>query len=501
MPRAIEVVDVTKSYPGVRALDRVSFDAHHGEIHAVLGENGAGKSTLVKILAGLEHVDTGEIRIEGETVRLATPRIARQRGVRMIPQDVDACRQLSVGRNVLLGLEAPVVRRAKLSADDRRRVEEAFRIAGVQLDPDLPSADLSVPELRLAQIAKALATPGGIVLCDEPTAVLSEADAEVLLDRLISIRDQAHGAIVYISHRLSEVLRVADRITVLRDGRNVGTFARADVDRERLIKLMAKPQQERAGRRPAAASGTETRRGAGSLAVDGLSSGRYFDAVSLTVEPGGIVGLAGVQGAGHGALLSAIAGRRGFEAGTVKVDGEPLAPGDLRAAARAGIGLVPADRREAAIVQSLSVRENVALPASRLTGRFGLRLRGVERRRALSFAGSLDIRGAGTEALAGQLSGGNQQKVALARVIGSEPRFLLLEEPTQGIDVRAKSEIRQLVVSLARDQGLGVLVASSEFEDLLGFADEIHVMRLGRVVATVDGTGATYSDLLHHALP
>jgi ABC-type sugar transport system ATPase subunit len=484
----------------VRALDGVTFDARHGEIHALLGENGAGKSTLVKLLVGLEQPDSGSIAIEGQTVRIRSPRDARAHGIKVIPQEVDACRELSVGRNMLLGVEGPVVRRGRLSAGERRRVDQAFETVGARVDPRGRAGQLSVPELRLVQIAKALTAPGSIVLCDEPTAVLSEADADILLERLVGLRDQAEGAIVYVSHRLSEVLRIADRITVLRDGRNVGTFSRGEVDRQGLIDLMAKTRTGRGSldEEELEFVSVET---TGVLEACNLELGRELRDVSLTVRSGQVVGVVGVQGAGHGALLSAIAGRQAFEAGKVRLDGRELAPGALQAAYKAGIALVPADRRQAGIAPAMSVRENISLPASQTLAKLGVRNRREERRVARTFTDTLDIRGAGPEALASGLSGGNQQKVALARVIQSHPRFLLLEEPTQGIDVSAKAEIRELVATLARDRGLGVLVATSEFEDVLGFADVIHVMCLGRLVATVDGRKATYAELLQHALP
>jgi ABC-type sugar transport system ATPase subunit len=297
------------------------------------------------------------------------------------------------------------------------------------------------------------------------------------------------------------VLRVADRITILRDGRCVGTFARSDVDRGRIIELMAKPGRQRAKQAPARQLPPPADVRGGTLTAEHLSVGRDLADVSLELRSGQVIGVAGLQGAGHGTLLSCIAGRRPVDSGSVRVDGHEIASGNVGSASRARIGLVPADRRHAGIVPTLTVRENIALPpVAGLSGPLGFRRRAAERRAATEFTASLDIRGAGIEALAGELSGGNQQKVALARVIGSRPRFLLLEEPTQGIDVHAKAEIRALMLRLAREQGLGVLVASSEFEDLIGFVDEIHVMRLGLHVATLDGN-AEYAELLHHALP
>jgi ABC-type sugar transport system ATPase subunit len=496
---AIELVDIVKTYPGVRALDAVSFDAAHGEIHAVVGENGAGKSTLMKIIMGVTAPDAGQIRIEGQEVRPRSPREARRRyGIKMIPQKLELCERLVVGRNVLLGLEGPLVRRTKLSSEERARIDRAFHLIAARVNPRRSSHDLSVPEARLVQIAHTLIAPGNVVLCDEPTAVLSEVDAEALLEWLVKMRTEASMTIVYVSHRLSEVLRIADRITVLRDGHRVGTFARDQVDRQQVIELMTKSGSGRPKVRPPLGLGK--RRKASKLEVRGLSLGGSFQQVSLTVESGQIVGIAGVQGAGYGPLLAAIAGAREYESGSIILDDRPVPPGSSAKVCRLGIGLVPGDRRHG-IAPTLRVRENIALPVTGSLSRFGVRMRRAERESALTYTEAFDIRGAGSETVARNLSGGNQQKLALARVLQGAPRFLLLEEPTQGIDVRAKAEIRDLVVRLARQEGLGALLASSEFEDLLGFADVIHVMRLGRIVATLDGEEARYGDILHRALP
>jgi monosaccharide-transporting ATPase len=501
-PPAIELVDVSKIYPGVRAVDGVSFDAVPGEIHALLGENGAGKSTLMKMMMGAIAPDSGVIRVEGEEVTLGSPRKARRKhGIKMIPQEVELCGQLTVGRNVLLGVEGMVVRRESTSSAETARIRELFEIVGSRVSPARRAHELSVPEMRLTQIAHALGAPGNLILCDEPTAVLSEQDAESLLERLMAIRDEGRAAVVYVSHRLNEVLQIADRITVLRSGRNVGTFTPDEVDRERLIDLMTKTGGNGTKRKARAELELATPRMKGKLEVRGLAFGRKFQDVSLTVEAGQIVGIAGVEGSGHGALLDAIAGRYAYESGTLVMDGSELRPGSTAAASRAGIGLVPADRREAGIAGKLALRENIALPLTGSLSRFGVRRRRAERVAARTFIDALDIRGAGPSALAAGLSGGNQQKLALARLLQGRPRILLLDEPTQGIDVRAKSEIRDLVNRLASDEGLGVLVASSEFDDLLGFADVIHVMRLGRLVATIDGGEATYGGLLREALP
>ena len=492
-------MDISKSYPGVKALDEVSFDAAHGEIHAIVGENGAGKSTLVKIIVGVTSPDDGRILIGGEEVRPRSPREAmRKYGIKMIPQELELCGQLVAGRNVLLGLERPLVRRTRLSEAERTSIDQALRVIAARVDPRRSSYELNVPEARLVQIAHALIAPGNVVLCDEPTAVLSEADADALLEWLLKMR-AAGMTIVYISHRLSEVLRIADRITVLRDGRRVGTFARHEVDRQQVIELMTKSADGAPRLRPPIR--LEQQRRGGTLEVSGLTLGRSFQDVSFTVEAGQLVGIAGVQGAGHGALLGAIAGRAEYQSGSISLDGRVVPAGSSATSCRLGIALVPGDRRRAGIAPNLRVRENIALPVTGSLSRFGVRLRRAERQAARTYSEAFDIRGAGTETAARNLSGGNQQKLALARALQGAPRFLLLEEPTQGIDVQAKAEIREFVQQLVREEGLGVALASSEFEDLLGFADVIHVMCLGRIVATIEGDHATYGQLLQEALP
>ncbi len=499
-PAAIRLVDITKEFPGVRALDSVSFDAKRGEVHAVVGENGAGKSTLLKLLMGAYQPDGGEIVMGGEQVRLRSPRDGRKHGIKLVPQEVEACDQLTVGRNVLLGLERPFVRRSRTSRSEREVVEAAFERVGARLDPDRLAGRMSVSELRLAQIAHALVAEGSVVLCDEPTAVLSAADADHLLEWLARARDEGKVAVVYVSHRLSEVLRIADRLTVLRDGKLVGTFHRDEVDRERLINLMTKVNHgERRGERKR----LNRVRGAtsGTLDVRGLSVDGQVEDVSLTVRPGQVVGIAGVQGAGFGPLLAALAGRIAYDRGDVTIGGTALRPGSPAVAVRKGLELVPADRRTAGIAGLLSIRENIALPVTGGLSWVGYRKRGAEAQRAGEYSRMFDIRGAGIHVPAGQLSGGNQQKVALARAIQGVPSFLLLEEPTQGIDVGAKQEIREIVEQLVHENKLGALIASSEFEDLIDFADEIHVMRAGRIVGTVDGHTADYTELLRMALP
>jgi len=482
----------------VVALDDVTVDVRHGEIHALLGENGAGKSTLVKILVGALRPDSGTIALDGAEVALYSTRAARKHGVSYIPQDVQAVPGLSVGRNILLGMEKPLASRGHLSRKEASLVGEALERSGAAFALSAQADTLSIPELRLAQIARALINPGDVMVLDEPTAVLSEADAEHLLRRLLSFRESGK-AILYVTHRLSEVLQIANRVTVLRDGRTVGTFDRADLDRERIIQLMAKPDRREKQERPSTPRSVDLT-AAAVLEVEDVTREPNLRHVTLKAGPGQIVGIAGVHGSGHGHLLHAIAGVQPYDSGRVAIDGNGLVPGSIRDSYAAGAILVPADRRGSAIVPAQSLRSNLMLPIRAAAKRWGVRLLRAESEATRRYVDLLGIRPPSAEALAAGLSGGNQQKLALARGLESLPAVLLLEEPLQGIDVNAKVEIQELIRWLA-SEGLAVVVATSDFEDVIGLADVIHVMCLGRLLATIPGEEATYGDILRHALP
>lgn len=497
---AVQVERIRKSFPGVLALDDVSFDVYHGEIHALMGENGAGKSTLVAILAGLLEPGGGRILLEGREVTLRNRRDAQRRGISYVPQDVLAIPGFSVGRNMLLGFEGNLTRKDGMTTEERRVVREALDRSGASLSESARADSVSVPELRLSQVARTLIHPGDVMLLDEPTAVLSEADAATLLERLLRFRDEGK-AIIYVSHRLSEVLEVATRITVLRDGRNVGTFTREQVDKDVIVSLMAKPDRRIREKVTAPPERTISAVATPVLEVEGLNRPPRLKSVSLTVRGGEIVGVAGVQGSGHGHLLRAIAGLDEYDSGSVRIRGRETLPGSLRDAHVAGSILVPADRRRSAIVPQMSVRANVVLPIRTAASRLGMRLFRTERKISQRYIEAFSISTPSAEALAGGLSGGNQQKLALARAFESKPGVLMLEEPTQGIDINSKAEILHLIQQLARERGLGVVVATSEFEELLEVADVIHVMRLGEIVATMRAEEAKYADILHAALP
>jgi ABC-type sugar transport system ATPase subunit len=500
---------VSKRYPGVVALNAVDLEIWSGEIHAVVGENGAGKSTLIKIITGVIEGDSGEIHARRVPIEIGTPRNASKLGITAVPQDVLLVPELPVGRNILLGMEKRMIRREALDARETKIVCEALRQVGASFEPWTPTRALSVPQLRLAQIARALVQSGDIIVLDEPTAVLSEPDAEHLLERLQTFRD-AGKAIIYITHRLSEVMRIADRVMVLRDGNLVGHFVRGDFDRARLVALMVKGGQNPGNNgapagRPfvAADKQTDARDELPALAVSELTAGRRFTNVSFTARGGQIVGLAGVQGSGHGHVLRAIAGVDPRDCGQVRVLGTAIAAASPLETFKSGLVFVPADRRGAGIVASRTIQENIAL-SPRITREcrpFGFRSAKRERDVTLAQMDRLSVHPRLPGILAGNLSGGNQQKVALARALCGNVQVLLIEEPTQGIDVRSRAEIHDLLRRIAREQKRALVVASSEFEELIGLADVIHVMRLGRLVATLPGQGASYHDILHEALP
>jgi ABC-type sugar transport system ATPase subunit len=497
----IRAVGITKLFPGVQALKRVTFEVHPGEIHSLVGENGAGKSTLVKILAGLLRPDAGSLFLDGDEVIVRDPREARRRGITVIPQDIAVVPSMSVGRNVLLGMERFWVRRDRLAWEEIQAVTGALEQAGAAIDPTQPAGEMGISQLRLCQIAKTLVAPGEVFVLDEPSAQLSEADADALLSRLRTLRDEGK-AIVYVSHRVNEILRISDRITVLRDGEDVGTFRSDEVTRDSLVTLMAKP---------AVASTTEVwgqpgeqaetpQPGESVLELRGVG-GRSFRGITLTVPAGQVVVVAGVQGAGHNELLRVVAGLLPYAEGEVRVAARTLPPGSLDSAYRAGVTLLPADRRRGGIVPSRSVRDNVVLPPARRRQGLGIRHLGLERTKAQAYVDRLGIRTPNVDTLAGSLSGGNQQKLALARALESDARVLLLEEPTQGIDMGSKFEIRQSIRGMVRTGRRGVLAATSEFEEAIELADVVHVMRLGQVVATLAGGDTTYEKILQHALP
>lgn len=475
---------VVKSFGAVRALRGVDFEVRAGEVHALLGENGAGKSTLIKIATGAHQPDGGTIEIAGEPAGALDPATARARGIACIYQQPALFPDLTVAENIGLRLEGGSAFRAVHWGARRKRAEELLRRVGAEIAPDAEVRTLSMPEQQLVEIACALGGEARVVIMDEPTASLTRREQERLFTIVRDLRAAGVG-VIYISHRLEEIFALADRVTVLRDGETVGTHPVRDIDEAGLIRLMV-------GREIGQLYPTGAGRDAGAvvLALRGVScAGSGVQEVSLEVRSGEILGLAGLVGAGRTELARVLFGLTPAEGGEIEVNGRAVTIRSPREAMDLGVAYVPEDRRRHGVILEMSVAQNTTMALHRRLFRGGWLRFGAERTLTEGFVSRLGIKTAGPEAAAGTLSGGNQQKVSLARWLATEPKVLILDEPTQGVDVGAKNEIHRLVRQLA-EQGLAVILISSDLPEVIGISDRIGVMRGGRLVAMLPGKAA-----------
>ena len=476
---------VTKRYPGVTALDAVDLAVAVGEVHAVVGENGAGKSTLLKLVAGAERPDAGEIRWDGAPVTFASPRDALRRGITVIYQELALVPTLGADANIFLGMER--TRRGVLEADAMREAAaKALADLGLSIDPSQPVSRLSVAQRQLVELARALVRDARLVALDEPTATLTAHEVAHLAARIDWLTTKGI-AVIFVSHRLDEVRRLASRITVLRDGRRVWTGATIDVDDAALIRHMVGRDvayvRHAAGREPDPAP---------VLSARGLTRAPAFHDVSFSVRPGEIVGVAGLVGAGRSEVARALAGIEPWSAGEATLSGASYRPRTPREAIARGLAYLPEDRQRDGLVLRFKVRENVTLPVLRRFVRGG-RIQPVEEiRAARAAATAVDIRPAppDIERPTAQLSGGNQQKVVVAKWILTDARVIVFDEPTRGVDVGAKVELHRQIRSLA-DFGKAVLLISSELPELLALADRVLVMRAGRITGELAGDTLT----------
>jgi rhamnose transport system ATP-binding protein len=489
----LHATSISKSFDGLQALRDVSFELAAGEVHALVGENGAGKSTLIKIIAGAEQPDSGTLTIAGRTVQGLTPVVARSLGVATIYQQPSLFPQLSVAENIGLALE-PRGRFARIKWDERRRrARELLARIGADLDPGRLIETLAMPEQQLVEIAKAIGARARILVMDEPTSSLSDHEVERLVDIIDHLRADGVG-IIYISHRFDEVFRVADRVTVLRDGERVITCERRGLDRAALVRAMV-------GRDLAAIYPTrEVNAGPVALELRHISSlASDLKDVSLTVSRGEILGLAGLVGSGRTELAETVFGLRSADAGVILVDGVEVEIRSPLEAIAHGIGYVPEDRRQHGVVMPMSVAANVTLASLSSVARRGIVDETAERRVAASYVDRLAIKTRSVDAEVSSLSGGNQQKVALARWLATRPSILILDEPTQGVDVGAKAEIHAIMSRLA-EQGTAILMISSELPEILGMSDRVAVMHRGRLAGIVSRADATAEKVLTMAL-
>jgi D-xylose transport system ATP-binding protein len=490
----LELRSITKDFPGVRALDGVSFDLHEGEVHALCGENGAGKSTLIKVLSGFYPAGTygGEIALRGQVVRFRGLRAAEEHGIALIAQELALVPDLSVEENLVLGRE-PARGGLIRWREVRRFALEALALVGLEVDPARKVRELGIGQQQLVEIAKALGKKASILVLDEPTAALPEADVTRLLALLARLRAQGLAA-VYISHRLEEVFSLADRVTVLRDGRSVATAVRAETTPAAVIAQMVGREVTSLYPRPPAGAGAPLLSVRGWSVRDPTNATRFaVQGVDFDLHAGEVLGVAGLMGAGRTALLSSLFGAaRSAVAGTLRV-GEAPPRGPFASPSEAiahGLALVGEDRKGAGLVLDGSVLDNVTLATLRLFVRHGLLDHAQRRARAQEQADSLRLKAPSLLALVRQLSGGNQQKVVLGKWLLTRPRVLLLDEPTRGIDVGAKAEVYELVAALARG-GLGVVLVSSELPEVLGMSHRVLVLSQGRPAGVLEGDAST----------
>jgi ribose transport system ATP-binding protein len=491
----LEVDHVVKRFPGVVALDRVSFSLQPGEVHALVGENGAGKSTLIKVMTGVYKADAGEVRYAGKPVAFDSPSAAQQAGISTIYQEVNLVPLMSVARNLYLNREP-----RRFGLIDSRRMRQQARVVlrqfGVDVNVSRPLRSLGLGAQQMVAIARAVQIDARVVIMDEPTSSLEKREVETLF-RVIKQLREAGIAIVYVSHRLDELYKICDRVTVMRDGVVVGGgLDMRSLDRLRLVSMMLGRDVVDVKRHGVTAFDADHEiEGEPVLRVRGLTRRHQLHDISLDIRPGEVVGLGGLLGSGRSETARAIVGALGLDSGTVEVDGVVVRRRSTAASIKAGAVLLPEDRKAEGIIPNLSVRENIVLAALPRLSKFGLVSRAKQDEIVDFFIKRLRIKASSPDQHVGELSGGNQQKVLLARWMCLHPKVLLLDEPTRGIDVGAKAEVQGHIDDLARE-GLGVLLISSELDELVEGSDRVLVLKDGHVIGHLAGDDVSEENLM-----
>ena len=484
----VRMEHISKAFPGVKALDDVSFDLNAGEVMALLGENGAGKSTLMKILSGVYTKDAGTLTISGKEVGDLTPKSAREAGVAIIHQELNMCRDLTVAENMFLGREVKgllALNNAAMEAEAQKYLDEL----GVDISPRQSVGELPVSKQQMIEIAKALSVDAKILIMDEPTSALTSREIDELFRIIRRLKEGGHG-IVYISHRLEELSRITDRVTIMRDGRFIESGSFADYTMDQIISLMV--GREIREKFPRLAS----HRGKKVFEVRGLNAGRMVRDINFSLYEGEIVGFAGLMGAGRTETTRAIFGVDKKESGAFFLDGQEIHIEKPIDAIRAGVVLAPEDRKKDGLCTKLSVRHNLALPnLDLICDTSGVVRSGREDALCTKAIESLSIKTPGLDVDADTLSGGNQQKIVVGKWLSRNSRVIMFDEPTRGIDVGAKVEIYHLMNRL-KEQGIAVMFVSSEMPEILGFADRIIVMCDGRITGELDASQTTQNEIL-----
>ncbi len=484
---------ISKAFPGVQALDRVRFDLRQGEIHALMGENGAGKSTFIKVITGVHEPDGGEMALDGVSVRFRNPREAYAAGIAAIYQHVTAYPDLTVAENIFMGHERTT---GPFRRIDWKRIHADAQQLLDSLDAGFASYDrmgsLSVARQQIVEIAKALSSAARIVIMDEPTAALTQHESAELYRITEELRTQGVG-VIFISHRFDDVWRLADRVTVFRDGAYIDTWDRASLDQETLIMAMVGREVSQMYPKCAVEIGEEL------LRVDGLGRTGYFRDVSFGVQAGEIVALTGLVGAGRTEVCESIYGLYPAEEGRIFLDGVEIAPASPVEALALGIGHLPEDRQLHGLVLEWSIAHNITLPSLERVAPRGWLDETKERDVAGRLATQLNVKTPSIFVPASALSGGNQQKLVVAKILSCDLKVIILDEPTKGVDVAAKAAICEIIGDLAA-RGFGILLVSSEMPEVLGMSDRIVVMKQGRVTALLDTREATQERILNAAM-
>ena len=488
----VKLNGICKSFPGVQALSNVSFDIKEGEVHALCGENGAGKSTLIKILTGAQSMDSGTIEIDGNVVSFKGTQDSMNLGIACIYQELSIVPQLDVAKNVFLG----IMFKNKFGFLDNKKLYSATEdilenYMGLDISPKTIAGTLSVGQQQMVEIARALSRRARVIIMDEPTSSLSEAESDTLF-KLIDFLRKDNVAIVYISHKLDEVMNLADRITILRDGQNVTTMNKTETNTAQLIaQMIGRPVENMYSKRPA-------NPGASVLEVKNLTRENVFRDISFTARDGEVLGFFGLVGAGRSEIMRSIFGVDKYTSGTVMVDGKPLRSGSPSRAISAGIGFCSEDRKKDGLALRLSILINSTIVSLKNLNSFGFLNRKKQQQLCDSYVESLSIKTPSTNQLAGNLSGGNQQKVVLAKWLMNRPRVLILDEPTRGIDVGSKAEIYSLIDELSHS-GVAVVIVSSEIEEIMNVCDRVIVIADGEFVADFPTEGTDFEKILSAA--
>jgi ABC-type sugar transport system ATPase subunit len=484
----LEFRNISKRFPGVLALDQVSFAVEKGSCHALIGENGAGKSTLGKILAGVYTADEGEILLEGKPIVPANPLVARQLGIAMVHQELAFCPNLTVAENLCLG-DLPTAAGWVLRIEMREKARAMLREIETEMDVDLPINQLSTGQEQLVQIAAALGVNARVIVMDEPTSSLSAHESEHLFKLLGQLK--ARGiTVIYVSHRMEEIFRLCDTVTVLRDGRHVATEKVTETNAERMIhQMVGREVKQYTSRHLERPLGDEL------LRVENLSSPGKFTGINFTLRAGEVLGFAGLVGAGRSEIAQAIFGLDPAATGRIFVRGRELPLGSVSATLAAGLGLLPEDRKRLGLVLTMNCRENTSLAALKRLTNFGFVRPRKETTLVQGYVERLRVKTPGLDAPIAGLSGGNQQKIALAKWLARQCDILIVDEPTRGVDVGAKAEIHQLLDELAC-QGLGLLVISSELPEVMNLSRRIMVLREGKIAGELERAAVSQPALM-----